>query len=119
MVPGPSLDLSRPLPYLPNEIVEKILLFATGPFHHQAVITTTPFAECQESATTQSFATTQPPTTRAPATRAPATLSRIVLGVYKRREWKDIMTFQLSRDFCATAITIYGQPCRDMFPVPV
>lgn len=92
----PTRKLKTPVPLLPPEIILEILEAGVEPFEHQAVFVT-PWMYIEP----------QTEKGKCPASR---------IGVYKRRNWRDIPMFSLSRSYRQQAIRIYGLPQRDTFP---
>lgn len=99
--PTPIGEFDKPITLLPNELVVKILEFAMGNFDHEAVVTTTPFDRDNGNKNNSSNNKHK---------------NRTLLGVHKRRDWKDIPGYQLAHGFRMTAIKKYGQPFRHGFP---
>lgn len=120
-----TLDLNRPLPELPNELIDKILGYAIGRYVHEAILTTTPnhghpFIETwhdQGSAQSGNWLSFSSPESNSDqGQRLQIMDDRHVLGVYKRRDWVDIPSYYLSRTFRQGAIRHYGRPTRQTFP---
>lgn len=121
-----TLDLTKALPKLPNELVDKILDYATGCFIHEAVLTTTPnighpYLEPWHDLGVGhmnhwlSFSSPETGSDKGQLLRIVMD-ERQILGVYKRRDWNDIVSYQLSHTFRQRAIKHYGQPSRHTFP---
>jgi hypothetical protein len=77
---------------LPIEIVYLIFEMMNEPYHHQAVMTTTPFCT------------------------SPNELDKMRVGVHKSRDWCNIAMYHINQHTRKTAIRLYGDPCRWSFP---